>query len=422
VIHDGSGSRADSLIIDVDNLEKKLKKRNYLKNDVSVNLAGAGFRLLEDYYVHFNIALTTTTRVGYPGDLVGLKDGNWDVNTGEPRDIDLGGLGAHGSSYLQFAAGVSTEIMEGFYVGATLKYLKGAANLNTRKSDLMIETEGDPIRVNAEGQYRIRAAAPMSIQYDSSGFVSSVDFNNTFSDVIGDYILNKNHGGAIDLGVIYEYDENITLAASLVDLGLIRWASNVHQFEAEGNFDYIGFDLKTYDVSGDPTDFLQSLADSIVESLHFEAKSEPYTTALNPKLYLGGTYRVFPKVRASALLRTDFFDRRPHFSVTLAGMYSPFSFLHGTLSYSIMNYKFNHLGFGLAIGGPGAQFYVVSDHIPIRWVKDAETGAIWPYNARTANLRFGVNIIFGCRDRDRDRSGKRRPGSRGRGKYCPAYD
>ena len=105
-IHYGSGSNADSLIIDMDNLEKKLKKRNYINEDISVNLMGAGFLLKEDYYVHFNVALKAETRVGFPGGLVALKDGNWDVNAGVPRDINLSGLGVKATNYLQFAAGV----------------------------------------------------------------------------------------------------------------------------------------------------------------------------------------------------------------------------------------------------------------------------------------------------------------------------
>jgi hypothetical protein len=260
----------------------------------------------------------------------------------------------------------------------------------------------------------------MSVSYDPQGYVDNLDFNNSFANPLKDYLLNKNHGAGIDIGAIYEYDENITLAASLVDLGFIRWASNVEQFEAQGSMEFEGFDLRDIS-SGGATDFIEILLDTLSEVIQFETSQKPYFTGLMPKLYAGATYQLMPELQVSALTRTDFFDRRPHFTLTLSGMYSPLPFLHGTLSYSIMNYRFDHLGVGLAMGGSGAQFYIMADHIPVRWVRDTGTGLLWPYNARTFNFRLGVNLIFGCEDRERGGSG-RRPGARSRGKYCPAYD
>ncbi len=420
-IHYGTGTNSDSLVIDMDNLEKKLKKRNYVRNDVSVNLLGAGFNFKEDYFVHFNISVHNENWNGYPGDLVSLKDGNWDVENGIPRDINLSGLGVNLTNYIQVAAGVSTEIISGLYVGATLKYLKGAANIRTRKSDLLLETEDNPISVTATADFRIRTSFPMTLSYDPEGYVSGIDLSGSFSNPLRDYILNKNHGAGIDIGAIYEYDDKITLAASLIDLGFIRWGSNTEQFNADATMEFAGFDLRDIESSGGSTDFLQILIDTIRQSFRFSDSQDPYFTGLMPKLYAGATYQLLPEVKVSALTRTDFFDRRPHFSLTLAGMYSPLPFIHATLSYSMMNNRYDHIGAGLALGGNGGQFFIVADHIPVRWVHDSGSGTIWPYNARTVNFRIGVNLLFGCEDKNRGGSGGR-PGSRSRGKYCPAYD
>ena len=51
-IHYGTGSRSDSLIIDLENLDRKMKKNNYVRSDATVNLAGAGVQL-DDCYLHF---------------------------------------------------------------------------------------------------------------------------------------------------------------------------------------------------------------------------------------------------------------------------------------------------------------------------------------------------------------------------------
>ncbi len=419
-IHYGTGNRADSLIIDLDKLEKKLKNRNYIRLDLEVNLLGAGFRI-GDYYLHFNISNFTKARIGIPGDLISMRDGNWDLSSGEPRDLDLSRLGADATNYFQFAAGASTAIVEGLYAGVSLKYLRGAANLSSRRTDLTVFTEGDPIALQAESDYRIRASFPVDVSIDNQGLVDGLDFAGSFSSILSDFIFNGNHGAAFDAGVIYEYSDELTLSASIIDLGFIRWKSAVNRFDANAAIRFTGFDLRQYVDTQGSTDFFGAVVDSVLESFQFQASTEPYFTFLTTKIYAGGFYRVLPGLNVSAVTRTELFDRRPHFALTLAGNYSPLPFLQGTLSYTLSNYKFDQLGFGVAIGGNGAQFYFVTDHIPVRYVRDTGTGILWPYNARLVNIRFGINLIFGCREAD----GGSRQGSYRRSRSqvpCPAYD
>ncbi len=409
-LHYGSGTQSDSILIDLDNLEKKLKKRNYIRNDLSVNILGAGLRI-KDYYFHFNIADFTETRVGYPGDLIALKDGNWVSTTETAEDIDLGGLGATAFSYLQISLGASKLIDEYLSIGVRAKYLMGSASLVNRRSELDIKTQSDPLVLDIASHYKIYASFPMEISYDTSGIVTSVDFDNYLSNPISDYILNKNRGVAIDAGFIYEYTDQITLAASLINLGFIRWKSNVNRFETEGSFAFSGFNLLEYANNPDETQLIQSLTDSIIDSWEFRNSIKPYFTFLTTKLFVGASYQLHKLVTVSAVSRTDFYDRRPHPTLTLSAMFTPAKFFSTSLSYSMMNHKYNHLGFGFGLGGPGAQLYIVTDNIPIRYVKDSSTGIFWPYNARTINIRFGVNLLFNCKEEKRDR----------RKTLCPAY-
>jgi hypothetical protein len=264
----------------------------------------------------------------------------------------------------------------------------------------------------------------MDVSVDSRGIIDGVDFSNSFSSIVQDFIFNGNHGAAIDLGAIYYYSDELTLSASIVDLGFIRWKSNANRFDANAAVYFSGFDLRQYASSGGSTDFFNAIVDSVGESFQFQASTDPYLTFLTTKIYAGAEYRVVPKLDVSALLRTELFDRRPHLALTLAGSYSPWSFLQGTLSYTVSNYKFDQIGFGLAIGRRGAQFYLASDHIPVRYVRDASSGIPWPYNARLLNFRFGLNLVFGCdeqEDSGRGRAGGGRGGPRSR-KICPAYD
>jgi hypothetical protein len=320
-IHYGTGSRSDSLIIDLDNLDGKLKKNNYVRSDATVNLAGAGFQL-DDYYLHFNISNITESRAGIPGDLLAVRDGNWDIDTGRPRDLDLGGMGVKATNYFQIAAGISTEILAGLLVGVRLKYLRGSASIESPRTDLYLLTEGDPIQLEAQTNYKIRSSFPVDVSYDPQGYVSDLNFTNSFNSILQDFILANNHGLGVDLGTIYRYDEKLTLAASLIDLGFIRWKSNINRFEANGSIYFSGFDLRHYASNQGNSDFLEALIDSIGQSFRFETSHKAYFTSLTTKLYAGAMYQVNEKLNFSALSRTEFFDLRPHFALTLAANFT----------------------------------------------------------------------------------------------------
>ena len=331
-------------------------------------------------------------------------------------------MGVKATNYFQIAAGVSTEIFDGLYAGVTLKYLRGSASITSPRTDLYLLTEGDPIELEAQTDYKIRTSFPMDVSYDPQGYVSSVDISNSFNNIVRDFILANNHGAGIDLGVIYRYDDRLTLAASLIDLGFIRWKSNINRFETSGSIRFSGFDLRQYASQQGNSDFLEVLIDTIADSFQFETSQRPYFTSLTPKLYAGAMYQLNEKLNVSALTRTEFFDRRPHFALTLAANYSLSSFFHGTISYSIMNNRYDQLGFGIAVGNRPVQFYLVSDHIPIYYTRDSSSGMIWPYSAQTMNFRLGMNLVFGCGERNpsgKPSAYRKKWKSK---KSCPAYD
>jgi hypothetical protein len=394
--HYGTGTQSDSILIDFDNLGKKMKKRNYIRNDFSINILGAGFKI-KDYFFHFNISNHVETRVGIPRDLIALKDGNWDSSEDVPRDFNLSSLGVNAVAYTQIAAGVSKKITQNLSIGFTAKYLIGSASLTTRKSRLEFTTQADPIVLDVFTRYNIYASFPVEATYNNyTDLVETVNFDHSFSDPVHDFILNKNRGLALDAGILYDYSDKILLAASIIDLGFIRWRSNVNRFESEGNFTFMGFDLLHYSTGPDETDLFQALLDSIQDSWHFFNSNDPFTSFLTPKIYTGGLYKMNKKIAFGALLRTDLFDRRPHFSLSLSANYNPVDFFSGTISYSVMNNRLYQFGFGFAFGRPGAQLFFVSDNIPLRYVRETNTGVLLPYSARTMNFRVGVNLIFAC--------------------------
>ena len=66
------------------------------------------------------------------------------------------------------------------------------------------------------------------------------------------------------------------------------------------------------------------------------------------------------------------------------------------MSWSYLNNSLKNVGLGIAYHGKGIQFHAVSDNL---------LGFFYPFDTRALNLRFGINLMFGC-----PRDGKEKDG------------
>ena len=414
IIKQGTGDMADSLIIDLANLPNVLGKINFLSNTLDIAILSVGVKH-QDFYFSLGISNHTEFRIGYPRDLINVKDGNWDLENDTPRPLDFSGIGVDFMNYTTIGLGVSRRMNESLSLGFRAKYLMGSMNLNTRKSNLLIETEKNPIAVTGEADVEINATFPMDLTYNEDGLVEEISIGEI--DPVKDFLHNKNKGVAFDLGMVYQPNDELEIAVSVVDLGMIKWTHNATNFTAKSTFRFIGFDFEEYTQMGDTVQLFEDLLDSVRNSLALSDTKEAYSTLLTPKVFVGATYSPFDMLDIGALGKVMYYNNRIDPSVTLMANVRPLNFLSLSASWSYMNRTYRNIGFALAIGNKGAQFYLAADNIPVKYVKDVNSGIMWPLQARTFNFRFGLNILFGCGDGDSNEKGNKKGGS----KYCPAY-
>lgn len=436
-IHTGTGSQSDIYYLDLDNLDKKLGRMNYLLGNADVDLLGLGLEI-RDWYFTLGISNHAMMQVAYPHDIVSLKDGNWDVDAGEAIPVNLNNLGADATAWNSIGVSASRDFSEGLRIGARIKYLNGIANVNTRKSKIELNTTSDPITLDAEVNYKVNSSLPVTLGFGSNGLVNSVDFSPAWQNLIGNYIFNGNRGLSIDGGIVYDLDEATQITASFTDLGFIWWKGNVNNFTGAGSFVFEGIDIDQYIDNPNQSDLLEALRDSLLNAFNAEADTKSYVTATPVNIYGGITRELMPGLKAGAMTWIEINSMHVRPSLTLSLNFTPFKAFAASVSYTLMNRKFDQIGAGLAFGNRGAQFYILTDNIPVRFTRDASTSLIWPYNARMLCLRFGLNLFFGC-DKAEKESGyggakasgrsagrgplpkKHLPGSKSRD-YCPAYD
>ena len=420
-VNTGTGANSDTYYLDLDNLDKKLRRMNYSLANSDVDLFGFGFNIKE-WYLTFGISNHASMQFSYPHDIVSLKDGNWDVTGMTAIPLNLNRLGINSTAWNSIGFSASRELFEGLRAGARIKYLNGMANVNTRNSQIELNTTEDPITLDTKVDYKVNSSIPVTLGYSSNGLVSSINFEPATQNLISNYIFNGNRGLALDGGIIYDLDETTQVTASFTDLGFIWWRNNVNNFTGDGEFVFRGIDLDQYFNDPNQGDLLQALQDSLLNSFHATSSSSGYVTMLPFNLYGGITCELIPNLKAGAMTWIEVNGMHVRPSLTLSLNATPFKAFAASLSYTIMNNKLNQIGAGLAFGNKGAQFYILTDNIPVRFIKDVSTSLIYPYNARMLSLRFGLNFFFKCDDNEKELGmAKRRfPGSKMKDD-CPAY-
>lgn len=421
----GTGEYVDSLITflhpsyDLDQFLNKLKTRNILSQEVNASIFSLGFRA-KDLYFTFDIQERVSAKVSFPKDFISiLLKGNADF-LGETADFS--GFGVDLNWYREFGLGVSSKIGDRLTFGARGKLLFGMANLTTNRPapDMGLYTDPNTFDLKLHSKTSLNVSAPIEVYKNNEGEIDSIKFEN-WIDSLKNYknpfqspefrsfiFSNKNIGFALDIGTEFEINNRITLSASIIDLGFIRWKDHTYNFDQDEEFEFTGFDVSSgMTINGDWNfeDEAENLLDSIVDLFDIQNEGNAYTTYLIPKIYLGGSVNITDKLNFGILSRSEIYGGKIRESLTFSANTFLAKFLTFSLSYSMMNNTYDNLGMGFGIKGGPLQFYLVSDHIPVTFNQirfednGDETIIPIPASLRLINLRFGLNWIFGCKQK-----------------------
>ena len=377
-------------IIDLDKMYNNMPKTNFLRTELKTNLLGFGFQVQRMYFT-FNISNTTNFIFGLPRDILAITEGNY--QNGEVlEEINLSNFGVDFINYTSISASASRDFYDKWRFGVRAKYIIGHLNLNTRNSKNYWRTDEDLNSLTFSTDIQLNSSLLLQNTGDSG--LNSIGINeNMVSDILG--TINQNKGFGLDLGAIYNYNEKIQLSASITDLGMIFWNANISQFNALGEFTWSGLEIS------DTTDFdalFSDLEDSLINAFTFNpTNTEKYILSLPTKLYLAANYQLHERIMLGVVNKTMLLKNRPHTSLTFSANLKPFKSVTTSFTYSFMNNTYNNFGLGVAVGKRGVQGYLAAVNVPLSYA--LVDGIPVPYNSRTFNLQFGMNIIFGCKQK-----------------------
>jgi hypothetical protein len=386
----------DSLDFNYNHFLSKPNTRQNIAVEMHVSLINFGF-LYNEYYFNFNISDKIETGVTYPTNLFGLVLNGNTPQVGQTYDLSHAALNA--IYYREWAFGVSKIIDEQLTLGVKAKLLFGKANLRTVKSDFTLHTAPATDAYDWTINYNVQAnMSPFVATYDVNGNVSNIALADKSPAA---FLLNrKNKGIAFDFGAIYNYDEKITLSGSLLDLGLIRWKDSPLKLNSNGTINFNGIDANLNN--------LNQLVDSVENSVNSGASEKPYFSFLSPKMYLGATYSLRPSINAGLLTRQEirYGKWQPSVTASLNTWYT--KYLTGSVSWSWINNSFANFGLGVGARTPNFGLYIISDNV---------YGMFKYKSARLENIRFGLNLLFGCSECEKAKAKKA-----GKSSSCAAYD
>jgi Family of unknown function (DUF5723) len=405
------GQPKDSIIsflhpgYDVDKFLAKIKDKNSIEPEVAIQLLGIGFSVGRDGYVFLDVNDRIDGNIVLPGDLFRLAlKGNEEF---AGSTIDLSSLRGDIKYYREIGVGYSKNLTDKLRIGIKGKLLFGIADASIDNKALGITVNSDYSHT-FDANLAVNISGPVNVYMDSKHNIDSVVFdNNRFktSSGITDFLSGKkNMGLGMDIGATYDLTDRIVLSASVTDLGFIRWNKDVTNLQANNQFEFSGLNMLDY-FNGTKTlneignDMLDSLKNAFVVS---KTKTS-FTTYLPFGISLGGSYNVTKQISVGLLSYSRVIEKQFREALTLSANINLGNALSTSISYTAENYQYDNIGAGLSFRAGIAQFYLISDRIPITWNKitDKSNNIILPSNWNTFNLRLGMNLVFGNKAKEK---------------------
>jgi hypothetical protein len=404
LIHWGTGTRADSLVLDLPKFISATDKSNFIMESASLTLLEGGFKKGKNF---FALSLTERELVEFffHKNFVRLINyGNYPY-VGTVYNSGTFGIGAQ--HYREITFNYSRDISKKLTIGGAAKILFGMGAVQTNGMSVKVASPptGEYMDVITSGRANI--SAPVRFNYDNNGYINSV--TNNFN--AGKYFNNYgNPGFAVDLGFAYHVNKKFEFSMSLIDLGAISWKTNTYGLTENKRFLYRGIQVANPSMATLP--FIQTLinqmGDSIRDAFRPDSSHTGFSTLLPIKLYIGGDYKLNENISLSGLARIREYNNLIHTSFTASANVLLWKAISVTGSYSIMESTFDNLGAGIGFRGGPFQLYAASDNI---------ISPFYPSKAKNMNLRVGINLIFNDREKESKGPGRRK-GSNSNC-YCP---
>jgi len=238
--------------------------------------------------VSFNLghAFRQQSHFVYSKDLATLlTQGNGDF-IGETMDLSIK---TNMTSFHQINLGVAFELGK-LKIGTNMKMLMGVYNIATENNMLDLHTSNDVYQLSLDSDYVVNSTG---LFYITPGN----DIETTFDDLTKFKFYGANLGFAVDLGAVYELNDEWKFSASVLDIGKISWTDNVNNYKIKEKIEFNG--LQVEDLINSDGGF--SISDTLENLINITSTKNEYETKLASSIYAAVDYNVNEKWQLTGL-------------------------------------------------------------------------------------------------------------------------
>ncbi len=369
----------DQTVIDFGKVIDRLEPENTLYFDQRIETVSLGIRLPGNWSIQAGHANRLTGLAVYPKSLAEVL---WNGNgpyIGEKVEF---GFQARVFDWNEWSVGLAKHFKD-VSVGARLKYLTGVNSFITDNDhrSATVFTNPDIYQLDIETDYGFHSSSLIS-DIDTSG----LGFQVGIADLKGQ-AFSKNTGVSVDIGLQWRVSEQLTISASVLDLGgKIKWKESANYFRSNGKFVYEGITFPGADIinGGDSLNFDQKL-DTLNDIFQFKKTAQAFTTQLPERIYIGGTFQLTEKwgLGVSAFAQNS--DNHRIGGLGASVRWLPVRWLSLGAMYSVNRRSAANLGFHLVVKPGPVQFYFLSDNL---------ANAFSLKSSPAVNLRTGLSLVF----------------------------
>lgn len=379
----------------------RLKDNNKLNVNFSTEILSAGWYKGKNFW-SFNIGLRTDIGANLTKNMftflneMETVEENW-----RNSNYDISGQQLNINAYTEIGLGLSRQINSRFTVGARVKALLGIGNMELKlnrvamsanlPSDQQINQWSSESYWNSmTPSQAAQAAQELKDKFNNyhANLTVGAELKSSFKglelqeeegkDYVTDFDFDSGklgiagYGFGIDLGASYKILDNLTVSASVLDLGFISWSKSSTKI-ASANPDPIDIKGSTYANMVDPNNpntvmnavnQLQNDAQGYMDrvtngdvldydmlQLEVSDAKESRKSRLASTLVLGAEYGFFNnKLAVGVLSTTRFVQPDALTELTFSANYRPKSWFNVALSYSAIQSAGKSFGLGLKLG------------------------------------------------------------------------
>jgi len=359
---------------------------------------GFGFRMGSSYF-SFGLSEHVYGNFALPSDLFKITENGFPDKT----KLDFSPTRTQGLAYMQFLFGYSSKVTDKLTVGINVKPLFGQLAVATKIDKFKLHT--GELQWDGDAKGNIYSSAPIDItmKKDDNDKIEEIKFRDLsdyeFPDWMNNYFTGfYNPGIAFDLGASYQIDKQLTVSASLNNLGFISWKNELNSISFDGNYKFNGV---YFDVSSDDKikDLFKNLGDSIADAMNYTVKHDKFKTPLAPVFHAGASYQFTDAVSVGLLSRSVFWKNGIRQSFNTSVCLQPYSFAAVNVGATWQVKGNVYLGGGfMFLLGP-LQFYLLVDNVPIFYstlkIDDYQKISYLPERLKSFTMHLGLNLVFG---------------------------